>query len=400
MNQKYSDLQLKYPLSPRKFWKKLLEKMLGLYILASVVIIALVVTIFVVSDAHQSGSISPSVVILIIIALIILFMAIITALMSWYIKVYIREYYYDAGKDFITIKKGVFAPTEIHVQWQKIQDVYVDQDLFDRFMGLYDVHIASATASSGIEAHIDGVNQASAEALKELFLARVANKEWVKPQTNSPQDAMSNENASDSQIQNKSVIFSEEISSQKYPIMGKWVVLSLWSRIISSLIIWAIIIAGFSIKIISKVGTESQISSNIVLIYIGISIISIIVSIIGLFIWKKNYSFRFNSENIYYKTGILSISEKHMPYTSIQDVTISQSFLERLFGLAKVNIENATQIGYMPQSGGSNFYGSTRTSPQAYNGIQIVGISLVDAQHITETMKSQVLGKGTEGHGL
>ncbi|MEI7478082.1 MAG: hypothetical protein WCJ81_06425 [bacterium] len=51
-----------------------------------------------------------------------------------YIKTYIKRYYY-AGEDyFITIKKGVFTTAEIHVQWGKIQDVYVDQDIVDRIL--------------------------------------------------------------------------------------------------------------------------------------------------------------------------------------------------------------------------------------------------------------------------
>ena len=59
-------------------------------------------------------------------------------------------------------------PAQIHVQYGKIQDVYVDQDLLDRILGIYDVHISSATYSSGIEAHIDGVDKVGAEGLKNL----------------------------------------------------------------------------------------------------------------------------------------------------------------------------------------------------------------------------------------
>ena len=90
----------------------------------------------------------------------------VAVLYGLYISAYIRRYYYDASEQFLTIQKGVFAPTEIHVPYGKIQDVYVDQDVLDRIMGLYDVHIASATATSGIEAHIDGVDTRVAENLK------------------------------------------------------------------------------------------------------------------------------------------------------------------------------------------------------------------------------------------
>jgi membrane protein YdbS with pleckstrin-like domain len=394
MNQKYSDLQLKYPLSPKKYWKKMIEKLLALYALSGILAIVLAIVLFMASGERNRDVFT---ILMIVLIVGILLVAIITGFVSWYIKVYIREYYYDAGKDFITIKKGVFAPTEIHVQWQKIQDVYVDQDIFDRFMGLYDVHIASATASSGIEAHIDGVDHASAEALKELLLARVSNREW----SNTSSDSQSNTVAStNTEIQNRTIDFSEEISSEKYPILGKWVVVSMWSRIVSWLFFWIVIVLILSGKTMSIAEKGLQDIKTTFIIYLCLGIVSIIFSIIALFLWRRNYSFKFNPENIYYKTGILSISEKHMPYSTIQDVTVSQSFLERIFGLGKVNIENATQTAVVQQSKWSGSFNSRGSNLPAFNGIQIVGITLENAQHITKILKDTVLGKGTERHGL
>lgn len=89
-----------------------------------------------------------------------------------------------------------------------------------------------------------------------------------------------------------------------------------------------------------------------------------------------------------------------MPYSTIQDVTVSQSFLERIFGLGKVNIENATQTAVVQQSKWSGSFNSRGSNLPAFNGIQIVGITLENAQHITKILKDTVLGKGTERHGL
>jgi hypothetical protein len=38
---------------------------------------------------------------------------------------------------------------------EKVSDIYVDQDFFDRLFGLYDLHFSSASLSSGTLAHID-----------------------------------------------------------------------------------------------------------------------------------------------------------------------------------------------------------------------------------------------------
>ncbi len=90
----------------------------------------------------------------------------------WYFQVY----FYDLTDDFIIIRKRVVTPREITIPYERVQDVYVDQDLFDRIFGLYDVHLSSATISSGMEAHIDGVEKAAADGLRKVILDKVSEK--------------------------------------------------------------------------------------------------------------------------------------------------------------------------------------------------------------------------------
>lgn len=89
---------------------------------------------------------------------------------------YFEAYYYDVGNDFLTIKKGWITPREAVMPYEKLQDVYVDQDLLDRMFGLWDVHVSTATVMSGIEAHIDGVSSQNANALRELILNKIRSK--------------------------------------------------------------------------------------------------------------------------------------------------------------------------------------------------------------------------------
>ena len=90
----------------------------------------------------------------------------------WYFQVY----FYDLTDDFIIIRKRVLTPREITIPYERVQDVYVDQDLVDRIMGLYDVHLSSATISSGMEAHIDGVEKEAADGLRKMILQKVSEK--------------------------------------------------------------------------------------------------------------------------------------------------------------------------------------------------------------------------------
>jgi len=83
---------------------------------------------------------------------------------------YYQTYYYELTQSFIIIKKGVIAKKEISIPYERIQDVYVNQDVLDRIFGLYDVHVSTVTITSGMEAHIDGVEKEAAQGLRNLIL--------------------------------------------------------------------------------------------------------------------------------------------------------------------------------------------------------------------------------------
>jgi len=108
--------------------------------------------------------------------LIVLLLIISCFLVYKYQVWYFQVYFYDLTDDFIIIRKRVFTPREITIPYERVQDVYIDQDLLDRILGLYDVHLSSATVSSGIEAHIDGVEKAAADGLRKIILEKVSEK--------------------------------------------------------------------------------------------------------------------------------------------------------------------------------------------------------------------------------
>lgn len=110
-------------------------------------------------------------------ALITLFIFLaIFAVTYFYQRWYFAVYFYDLTDSFIIIKKGVVTPREISIPYERVQDVYVDQDIFDRIFSLYDVHLSSATVSSGYEAHIDGLEHTAAMGLREILLKIVSEK--------------------------------------------------------------------------------------------------------------------------------------------------------------------------------------------------------------------------------
>ncbi len=381
MEQQQSSLQQQFPLSPRKFWKKILGQIIPVFFFSLFVGIILALVSMTVSSSTLLN-------IIVFIFVFLFIFCVTTFLYSWYIKTYIKRYYYDGGDSFITIKKRVFSPAEIHVQWQKIQDVYVDQDIMDRIMGLYDVHIASATATSGMEAHIDGLDQEAADGLKKFLLDKVSNGS-KNNQNVSPTPIVGN--SMPIKPQSSDINITEEISNNKYPLSSKWVAMKLISRIISPFIYWAFVIFFFFIRGLNQDVFHLD-YSTIILLYIIIAVLSAITHCVTFFIWKKNYTFNFTKDNIYYRQGVISISEKHMPYSSIQDVTVRQGVLERILGLGSVSIENAAQqamvIGRRGQPMGN------------FSGINLQGLSIEDANKITDILKTTVLGKNNSQYGL
>ena len=90
---------------------------------------------------------------------------------------YYKRYFYDARDNAIVIRKGIAACKEITLLYSRITDVYVDQDLLDVLFGLYDVHISTPTEQSGSFAHIDGVDKAGSQKLRELILGNMRTEE-------------------------------------------------------------------------------------------------------------------------------------------------------------------------------------------------------------------------------
>ncbi len=156
------EIQNKFPLSHKKPFKKAMRKTMLIVGIASVVAISLEASLADFKFWH--------------LALIIPFFMIFYALVYFYETWYYKNYFYDLTDDYVIIKKGPIAPQEITIPYDRIQDVYLDQDLLDRVLGLYDVHLSTATVVSGMRAHIDGVDRNAAHGLREIILKKMKEK--------------------------------------------------------------------------------------------------------------------------------------------------------------------------------------------------------------------------------
>ncbi|MBI2443649.1 MAG: PH domain-containing protein [Candidatus Magasanikbacteria bacterium] len=157
-----------FPLSRRKIWKKTLTRFFPVFDITLIFAIGLLILA---RGGADFGDALAGIIIFVGLFDIVVFF-----LIYWFQRWYWAVYFYDLTPDHIIIRKGPITPREITVPYERLQDVYVDQDLFDRLFKLYDVHVSSATISSGMEAHIDGLERTAAEGLKAKLLETMNRK--------------------------------------------------------------------------------------------------------------------------------------------------------------------------------------------------------------------------------
>jgi len=151
---------IKIPLHPNKIIKKTIESVIG-----TIITIGIIVLIVGIGLVSIFGWIClPAVIIL---------LALYIAFMYWYQGLYYKAYYYDMKEDALIVRKGVWFRSQIAFNYARIQDVYIDQDILDKLLGLYDVHLATAAFTSGPLAHIDGLDEENASKIRDLLTAKI-----------------------------------------------------------------------------------------------------------------------------------------------------------------------------------------------------------------------------------
>ena len=314
----------------------------------------------------------------------ILCFAVLMSLYLVYVRFYIKSYFYDANDSFITIKKGVFTPKEIHLQFSKIQDVYVDQDLIDRVLGIYDVHISSATFSSGLEAHIDGVDKATADKLRDFILHKITAGENSKPVP--VQESISNTTPN---ISGESAL--KDVSKQTYPFKKTFILSEAIKQFFGTIGIM-LALAFFAFVRLSK-SFEGKSFSYLFSIFVFSTIVVFLCRMLYFFVWLHNYSFSFANQFIVMKRGVFALSEIRMPFSSVQNILVEQSFIERLFGIGNITIENAASDAILG--------GQMKRTAQNTSNISIIGLDMAKATELSSQLREVlVTSKTTKSYGL
>ena len=87
-----------------------------------------------------------------------------------------QTYFYDLTPDHMVIGKASAVSREIIIPYERIQDLYVEQDFLDKNLGIYNVHISGANISPLAFVRIEGLEKIAADGLKGEILKRVQEK--------------------------------------------------------------------------------------------------------------------------------------------------------------------------------------------------------------------------------
>ena len=135
-------------------------------------LIALDLILLIFQPYDRLGILKIEAVHLILVGILVYELALLLFNLLYYV-LYYRSYFYDFCRSGVVVKRGVFCRKELIVPFNRITDIYVEQDAVSRFLGLYDVHLATQTEHSKKIAHMGGVNKPGAQSLYRLLLQHI-----------------------------------------------------------------------------------------------------------------------------------------------------------------------------------------------------------------------------------
>jgi len=162
-----TNLTKKYPIRRITILRQVLEKILFLIILSFFLLL-----IFKWNGAF-SGDVTTKAGELFFSSLVYIVFVLLVLVDTVYEWLYIKNFKYFTDGKSITIKKGIISRHEITLPYKRITDLYIDQGITDRILGINDLHFSTPTSTSGSAAHIAGLSKADCNELRDLILKSI-----------------------------------------------------------------------------------------------------------------------------------------------------------------------------------------------------------------------------------
>lgn len=153
---------------------------------------------------------------------------------------------------------------------------------------------------------------------------------------------------------------NEIITEKNYPVQGLWV----FKSILLSLP--GVIFAIWFLTFLSGIRKNNTGLNVYLFLYIGIGLI---FGFILPFLRKLTFHYSIEDTFLTLRQGILSRQQRHIPYGVIQNLFVKQDLFDRIFGLASLTIENASQ------GAGVQGSGAFAVSVERARSMEIVGFA-------------------------
>ncbi len=189
------------------------------------------------------------------------------------------------------------------------------------------------------------------------------------------------------------------INELTYPIQPVWILSSIFTPLIPSLIFISI----FLVPLFMSSGFTSE-SLTTPIFYIGIYLIGLFIRFFHLILTRANFHYSFEESLLTIKYGILSKKSRNLPYGVIQNIVVKQGVSDRIFGLASLKIENAASAGSQVFSGSKA--ANTMASRQADtigsfgNQISIPGLKKEHAEYLKNVLYEKIKTHPTIEQGM
>lgn len=345
------------PLSKKKIIKKTLDvwfsNLIGLLLMIVLFAGALIFIVSTSSEAEGIRGLSFSIIVFVT----FIILASITFFIWLYQYYYYKLYYYNFTEDGAEIKKGVFSRATGHIRYEKLQNIYVDQDFLDRIFGLYDIHYETAGEFSGFYSHVDGLEQENANKLVAFLNEKArgsgsinASRASAKANTAkvAQKSAKTVKSSKSGTAESNSQYDNVVLTRDNVPMDSKIIYLQTLGSFIGLLFMvgfFAIFIVMFAIGKNSTTGNDLNISAGTIWITSGvILLILLIMSYVYNLVWFKNFYFKFDNEKGEITSKVLGMSTSYLYYDRIQNVNVNQGFFDRMFGMYTISVETAGEL--------------------------------------------------------
>ena len=160
-----------------------------------------------------------------------------------------------------------------------------------------------------------------------------------------------------------STFSSKLITEKDYPVEMRWVIKSIIGMIVAMIILFFVSLDYFFIYVI------------LTPFYLTLTILR-----------RRSFHYSMDESFLVVKQGVISKQQRNIPYGVIQNILVKQDVMDRLLGLAALNIENASSGG-----GTANVRVKDKHEMVGFKGnlISIPGL----AKNNAETLKEIILKK-------